>query len=224
MKSFIIRLKENELSTRIANDCIDQAKKFNFHIESFDGINGNNADKIFFDDNIEKYPIKLKRDTPGVKGCAASHYMLWKQCVRDQVPYLILEQDGYMIRNFPEEIVDKTIDVCKLDAANPFNDGYENHLGLDKKISVIDYDLSWGYKKKSAPYGGYFRGAWSYIIKPHAAEKLIDSFQKNGWVPADKQFGEKIIKLQVTSSTIFRIHPYYNSKNIEENSLTRNLR
>ena len=67
--------------------------------------------------------------------------------------------------------------------------------------------MSWEYKKDKAPYGGYFRGAYSYIIKPIAAKKLINAIYKNGWVPADKQIAENLIKLEATSSTIVRIHP-----------------
>lgn len=221
MKSFIIRLKDNSLSSSIANECVTQAKKFNLDIDYFDAFDGNAATNYLEKEKIFQYPKKLKHATGGVKGCFASHYFLWNLCVVENVPLLILEHDAFMIRPLPANILENFQDVCKLDSCNPFSDMYDSQVSEDFGNNVIDYDLSWGYKKKAAPYGGYFRGAWSYIIKPHAADIIIRQVKNNGWVPADKQFGESILKLQCTQSTIFRIHKKYNHSNIQELSLTR---
>ena len=221
MKSFIIRLKENKFSNEISDSCVAQALHFNLQVEKFDAVTGEKAEEIFANDNIKKYHKSLKKDTPGVKGCAASHYLLWKKCAESAESCLILEHDAFMIRPLPKNLEAQFQDVCKLDWHNPYDATYDSLVSKDWGEQVIDYDLSWGYKKKSAPYGGYFRGAWAYVIKPHAAKKLIDQIKINGWVPADKQFGESILKLQTTESTIFRIHSVYNHKNIHELSLTR---
>jgi hypothetical protein len=120
-------------------------------------------------------------------------------------------------------VLDQFDHVLKLDNNNPFAVDYDRQVAQDRGTSVIPYNINWGYKKKAAPYGGYFRGAWAYIIKPRAAEKLIQAFKTNGWVPADKQFGVDVVNLKTTASTVFRIHPTYTSDNIEQLSLTRNL-
>jgi GR25 family glycosyltransferase involved in LPS biosynthesis len=221
MKSFIIRLKNNELSNITAIECVVQAKKFNLDINFFDALTPDDANKLISDDRLFQYPKKLKHESGGVKGCFASHYSLWKMCSKQSESFLILEHDAYMIRALPANIENVVLDVCKLDSCNPFNEDYDNNVIKNNGDNIIDYDLSWGYKGKNAPYGGYFMGAWSYILKPHAAKIMIDTVHKNGWVPADKQFGENILKLQCTSSTIFRIHSKYNSNNIKELSLTR---
>lgn len=222
MKSYIIRLKNNDFSCKIAEECIQAALRFNLNIDFFDAVNGEEASIIFENDKIFKYPKSLKKETLGVKGCAASHYLLWKQCAKDNVPYLILEHDAYMIRPLPENIEEKIIDVCKLDSNSPYDESYDDEVSENRGDQIVDYDLSWGYKKKSAPYGGYFKGAWSYIIQPHAAKKILEQIKLNGWVPADKQFGKNILHLQATQSTIFRIHKIYNHSNIYDLSLTRN--
>lgn len=222
MKSFIIRLKDHEFSSEIADQCVAQAKTFGLNVDYFDGVTGPEAQFIFDQDSIHKYPQKLKRGTPGVQGCAGSHYLLWRQCVTENVPYLILEQDGYMIRPLPD-VLDQFDHVLKLDSCDPFADDYNQQVAQDHGSSVVPYNINWGYKKKAAPYGGYFRGAWSYIIKPQAAKLLIQAFKTNGWVPADKQFGVDLLNLKTTASTIFRIHPTYTSDTIEQLSLTRNL-
>ena len=43
MKAKIITLKDNELSERVAKDCIAQAAKFGVSVEIFDAINGFDA-------------------------------------------------------------------------------------------------------------------------------------------------------------------------------------
>lgn len=222
MKSFIIRLRDHKFSSDIADQCVAQAKTFGLDIDYFDAITGPEACKVFDQDGVHKYPQKLKRNTAGVQGCAASHYLLWKQCATDKIPYLILEQDGYMIRPLPE-VLDKFKHVLKLDSCDPFAQDYHQQISQDYGTAVVPYDINWGYKKKAAPYGGYFKGAWAYIIKPQAAELMIQAFKSNGWVPADKQFGVDLLDLKATASSIFRIHPVYTSDNIEHLSLTRNL-
>jgi len=221
MKSFIIRLRDNELSNSVAVECVNQAKTFDLNINFFDALTPDDADNLITSDQLFRYPKYLKKDTGGVKGCFASHYSLWKMCAAQSESFLILEHDAFMIRPLPSGIEDNIIDVCKLDSENPFNEDYESKILKDNGESINDYDLSWGYKRKKAPYGGYFRGAWAYILKPHAAQIIIDQVQRNGWVPADKQFGENILKLQCSSSTIFRIHNKYNYNNIKDLSLTR---
>jgi hypothetical protein len=223
MKSYIIRLADNAFSCRIAEQCVEQAHKFGLTVDIFDGITGDQADELFHSDRIQKYPRKLKKNTAGVRGCAASHYMLWKKCVQDNEPYLILEQDAYMIRPLPD-LVPYFLDVCKLDSCDPFAQDYQQQIAQDQGNGIQDYALDWGFKRHSAPYGGYFRGAWAYIIKPQAALRCVESFQQQGWVPADKQFGCELLQLKASQSTIFRIHPEYTAENIESLSLTRNLK
>ena len=65
------------------------------------------------------------------------------------------------------------------------------------------------------------RGAYGYIIKPHAAKKVIDWIVVNGFVPADQQIGDALVDIQVVAPSIVRLHPdYYNR--IGELSLTGN--
>jgi glycosyl transferase family 25 len=219
MKSFIIRLRDNEHSCKIAKECVEQAEKFNLKVEYFDGVLGNAADGIFAADGIIQYPKKLKKSLPGIKGCAASHYLLWKKCIADNESYLILEHDSYMIRPLPKIDFE---DILKLDPHNPFSETYERDIETDQELKILDYKNR-EYKPKLAPYGEYFLGAWAYIIKPAAAKILVGIIKEKGWVPADKQLGSDLLHLETTSSTIFRIHPLYNFKNIQSLSLTRNL-
>jgi hypothetical protein len=65
------------------------------------------------------------------------------------------------------------------------------------------------------------RGAYGYIIKPHAAKKIVEWISVNGFVPADNQIGDALVDIQVVSPTIVRLHPAYYNR-IGELSLTGN--
>ena len=172
MKFKIIRLKNNPISEKYAAECVTQAKTFGIDVDYFDAING-----LEYPSHLEKLKIvpryKFKKGRAGVFGCFLSHYYLWKKCIEDNVPYLILEHDGYFIK-------------------------------LEKNQT-----------------GNYMRGAYGYIIKPHAAKKVIDWIVVNGFVPADQQIGDALVDIQVVAPSIVRLHPdYYNR--IGELSLTGN--
>lgn len=222
MKYFIIRLKNNSISEKYADECVDQAKQFNIHIEYFNAING-----LEYQQHLDQLKIspryKFKKGRAGVFGCFLSHYYLWKQCVTDNIPYVILEHDGYIIKPFPTDILNYFEDVLKLDGLDPFGSNYENEL-------TDETNLNLSYKKYHNPTakfleknqtGNYMRGAYGYIIKPHAAQRIVDWISANGFVPADQQIGNTLVDIQVVTPSLIRLHPAYFNQ-INALSLTRN--
>lgn len=221
MKAFIIRLKNNEISEKYARECVDQAKQFNVAVEYFDAING-----IDYPQHLEKLKInpkyKFKKGRAGVFGCFLSHYYLWKKCITDNIPYLILEHDGYFIRPLPEDILESFNDVLKLDNFDPYSKSYDTVMNeTDGPIFVQKYYNDKAKFLEKNQTGNYMRGAYGYIIKPHAAKKIISWINENGFVPADQQLGDAIVDIQVTTPTIVRLHPSYHNR-IGELSLTGN--
>jgi glycosyl transferase family 25 len=222
MKNFIIRLKDNPISEKHADECVTQAKTFGIDIAYFDAING-----LEYPSHLERLKIfpkyKFKKGRAGVFGCFLSHYYLWKKCMEDGIPYLILEHDGYFVGPLPDNVLDRFDDVLKLDGLDPFSKEYELALENEKNTALT-------YKKYHNPTakfleknqtGNYLRGAYGYIIKPHAAKTIVDWIAVNGFVPADNQIGDALVDIQVVSPTIIRLHPAYNNK-IRELSLTSN--
>jgi GR25 family glycosyltransferase involved in LPS biosynthesis len=224
-KCFIIRLEENELSCRIAEDCFNQATKHNVESNYFKAILGHDWEFHYAKLNIRRAG-KFKKNRVGVLGCFLSHYYLWKQCVDDNIPYLILEHDGYFIKNLPNDILDKFDDVLKLDRLDPYSSSYNNSLDAENNlpITVLPYtNPSSKYKTRIGLGTTYFKGAYSYIIKPHAAKKIVDHININGHVTADQQINNLIVKLETTSPTVARLHPFYSTDgNIKSASLTGN--
>ena len=225
MKTFIIRLKENEHSCKMAKDCFNQAIQFGVNdIQNFDAINGFDSDAYYAKYKI-KPKTKLKKGRKGVIGCFLSHYTLWLKCISDNVPYLILEHDGYLIRPLPKNILDNFDDVLKLDRLDPFSDQYNSILEKEKN-EPITYSKYYNKQAKNPAKigtGNYFRGAWSYIIKPQACKKLVTHIRENGHVTADQQIGDLIVDTKTTIPTIARLHPFYAvGSNIKTASLTGN--
>ena len=222
MKYKIIRLKDNPISEKYATDCVEQAAKLGINIEYFDAINGLEYQSHLAKLNIHpKY--KFKKGRAGVYGCFLSHYYLWKKCIADGVPYLILEHDGYFIKPLPVDILNQFTDVLKLDGENPFSKDYDQIINLKnaQPISIQKYnnpDAKFLHKNQT---GNYMRGAYGYIIKPHAAKTIVDWISINGFVPADNQLGDALVDIQVTVPSVVRLHPAYNNR-IRELSLTSN--
>jgi GR25 family glycosyltransferase involved in LPS biosynthesis len=229
MKSYIIRLKNNAISEKYADLCVAQARKFDIDVEYFDGING-----LEYPQHLARLGIspryKFKKGRAGVFGCFLSHYYLWLQCAAGDQPFLILEHDGFVIRPLPDRILDTFTDVLKLDSLDPYSKHYDTAVmaHLDQPIVVSKYHNSQAKTLNDGSdfvekigTGNYVRGAYSYIIKPHAAQKLVDWIKHNGFVPADQQIGDAVVDIQVTVPTMVRLHPDYHNR-IKEISLTGN--
>ena len=217
MKAKIITLKGNELSERIAKESIEQASKFNVSVEYFEAVNGFSAEHHLVDLGIR--PKKKMR--PGVLGCALSHIYLWRQCVEDNESYLILEHDGYFIEPLPNNVLDLFEDVLKLDNCNPYSEFYEQEM--EKKslnqLEVINLPED---RRMVGGVGQYSKGAYAYIIKPHAAAQLLEYISINGITKADHQLGNAVCKIKTVNKTIARLHPYYLGK-VKELSTTNFL-
>jgi glycosyl transferase family 25 len=222
MKYKIIRLKDNPISEKHAAECVEQAAKFGIEVSYFDAINGLEYQSHLTTLNIHpKY--KFKKGKAGVYGCFLSHYYLWRQCIADNVPYCILEHDGYFIKPLPADMLDHFTDVLKLDGENPFTKHYDHIINSQnaQTVSIQKYhnpDAKFLHKNQT---GNYMRGAYGYIIKPHAAKIIVDWISVNGFVPADNQLGDALVDIQVTVPSVVRLHPAYNNR-IRELSLTSN--
>jgi len=212
MKFKIIRLKDNSISEKYAAECVDQAKKFGIDVDYFDAINGIEYQKHL--DELKIAPrYKFKKGRVGVFGCFLSHFYLWEECVEEDVPYCILEHDGYFISHLPENILDSFTEVLKLDDLDPFSKSYNDSLEFQKDLPLTVkkyYNPTAKFLEKNGT-GNYMKGAYGYIIKPQAAIKLISWIKDHGFVPADNQLGDAIVDIQVVTPSIVRLHPdYYN--------------
>ena len=204
MKAKIITLKNNELSERIAKESIEQAALMNINVEYFDAVNGFHSEKHLVELGIRP----KKKMKAGALGCALSHIYLWRQCVEDNEPYLILEHDGYFIEPLPDNVLDLFDDVLKLDNCNPYSNDYEQEIENKSKnqLQILDIEKDETFLDIA---GYYSRGAYAYIIKPCAAKKILEHISINGIMKADHQLGDIVCKVVTVNKSIVRLHPYY---------------
>jgi GR25 family glycosyltransferase involved in LPS biosynthesis len=225
MKTFIIRLEENEHSCTMAKDCYDQAKKHGLKPEYFKAVNGKDWKKHYLQTAI-KPARKFKKGRLGVRGCFFSHYYLWLDCIKTGIPYVILEHDGYILKPFGNSILDQFDDVLKLDRLDPYSKSYNDRLEEEKTLplEIQKYTNLSPKNPHKIGTGNYFKGAYAYIIKPHAAYKLVKHIRQNGHVTADQQIGDWIVDTRTTVPSLARLHPFYSvGNNIKTHSLTQGL-
>jgi glycosyl transferase family 25 len=229
MKTFIIRLKDDEHSCEVAKDCYNQAKKFGLDVEYFDAINAHDAEHHYAATGIRKAK-KFKKNRPGVMGCFFSHYYLWQKCIELDEPIIILEHDGYFLDYLPSNILDTFTDVLKLDNCDPFSKAYNRTIDsqANDTVRVIEYynpTAKDTLTKKFKGSGNYLKGAYSYIITPCGATKLINFINEFGHLPADQQIGNSVVDIKVVVPTLARLHPVYSEgSNIKSLSLTREIK
>lgn len=231
MKTFIIRLKENELSNRLAQETYDSCVNLNIFPNYYDGVVIKEYSEITnsYNLNIDESQKALSL---GTFGCFLSHWLLWKECSVQKESFLILEHDAVVLKN-PKEIESGIIDVCHLDAFIPFNsnlpfDSEEyylkyNELCLEKKEGISPYPLNKFYSGDSltSVTGCNFKGAYGYLLKPSAAKKLVIFCDKYGALPADRALCEKVLFLQRSNSTYVRLNSFFKSLKIQRDYTTR---
>ena len=208
----------------MAQECYDQAVKFNLQPEFFKAINGNDADYHYKKTNLKKKK-KFKKGKAGVLGCFFSHYYLWNKCISLDEPIIILEHDGYIIKPITDDILDSFDDVLKLDRHDPYSKTYNEVIlkEQDFELNIVKYTNPTPKDPKKLGTGNYFKGAYSYILKPEGAKKIVNWVKENGHLPADQQIGDWILDTKVTVPTLARLHPFYaEGNNLSTASLTAN--
>lgn len=230
MKTFIIRLKGHDHSETMARECQQQAKKFNIDAQLFDGIYGTTAERHYQVTKVPRPKKKLKKGREGVLGCFFSHYYLWDACSKDTEPYLILEHDGYLLREISDEVLNSFNDVLKLDACDPYSSNYNDQINEGLGLKDIKIEKYWNLTAKNPAKigtGNYFKGAYAYILKPRGAQKLINFIHENklgiGHRTADQQIGDAVLDTRCTVPSLARLHPFYSEgDNLKSASLTGN--
>jgi len=202
MKAFVITIKGHEYSEGKADQCIETgARVGKIDVERFYGVNKDEAYSVMSKRSLDwswannnsspsRCPITGLRQHPYYKGsdfsaligCTMSHYSLYERCVELNEPILILEHDAVFIREFPEF---EFKGICQI---NDPNGGGKNGKRLSEllirngKIGVSPKTPNIG-STKDFPDG--LAGNSAYVIKPFAAQELINKYHKLGVWPND---------------------------------------
>ena len=220
MKAYVIILQDHELGEEVGAQAIEAAQQFDIDAIRYNAVDGYYSKAKFDRYGIDKFLNYTIIDKPGHQGCFLSHYELWIKCVELNEPIIIMEHDGIFIRPLPEDILDHFDEVMRLDCFQWFMDGYNE--SVEESISQpIDYfHRTFDYEYYCT--GGYYIGAYGYIIKPAGAKKLIEFAKNRGVVCTEVMLGEKIVNVVSTTATVIRMHPHYIGQDVKF-STTYNL-
>lgn len=223
MKTHVIYMSENEFSVKMTEDTIKSLNKFEIEYELVDGVKGVEGIDIMKTHNISPSSYVNPREwTPGTIGCLVSHYLLWDQCSKQDQPFLILEQDGVLLRD-PKELLPLIENVCHLDAYLPFENIHsdsEDHSEL-YNTRVLQYKEGVSTHPSSNFYGtrdvtgDVFRGTYGYIITPQGAKDIIKFIKKYGAFPSDRCLCSSATYLQRANSTYVRLNPFFENLDIQ---------
>jgi glycosyl transferase family 25 len=171
-KTFVIAIKGHPVSESQLQDCLDSAKKFNWDIETFWGVNGNTLTDDSWK-NIRVTPLlnKPTMNRKGTWGCFFSHWQLWNKCIDLNEPIIVLEHDAIIMEQWrPIEINDAMIKLHRY------------------------------YKQKNPKYDDD-SGLWSpsthaYCILPNHAKQLINFALTVGGFETDRMMGDRVLKVE----------------------------
>lgn len=170
MKSFVITIMSMEESVRCADRCIKTAKKHGTTVEYFDAVTPKDDPESFLKN--EGVPLEgfkgIYSRWQNVLSCFSSHYTLWKECAEGKEDYLIFEHDAVVLDKIPKLHYRGLISF-----GQPSYGSYKTppSFGVNKLISKQ-----------------YFPGAHAYMIKPRAAQVVIERAKRDA-CPTDVFLG-----------------------------------
>jgi len=224
MQAYAIVLESSELAQQIFAEAQESAEQYGIELQPHPAVLGYNSRPLFEDYGIDRFLNYTIIDKPGHQGCFLSHFQLWQKCVELKEPVIILEHDGIFIRSLPNDVLDHFDEVLRLDCYQWFKEGYNDQVeaSLSKPVA---------YSRRPADYswhssGGYYVGAYGYIVKPQGAAKLIAHAQQNGVVCTEAHIGLDIVNIVSTTVTVVRMHDHYVEQDATEwqkHSTTNNL-
>jgi GR25 family glycosyltransferase involved in LPS biosynthesis len=206
MKAYVITLKGNDYSEQAADRCIASAKKYGVDVEKFYGVDKTHSQEVMESFGLkwtwannntkaENCPISGLYTFPytsssgslaalGSKiGCSMSHYLLWKKSVDLDEPILILEHDAVFVRPLPK--IDFT-GICQINdptGATP-RGGWWSQQMKNRGVDGV-FEKTWIRKPNERHIPDGLAGNSAYMVKPWAAQELINKYHELGVWPND---------------------------------------
>jgi GR25 family glycosyltransferase involved in LPS biosynthesis len=170
-KTFVIAIKGHAVSEAQLKDCLASAKRLDWKVETFWGVNGHTLTEDSWK-NIGVTPLlnKPTMNRKGTWGCFFSHWILWNRCLELNEPIIVLEHDAVIMEHWSPIEIDEAM------------------------IKLHRY-----YKQKN-PKNDDDSGLWSpsthaYCILPKHAEQLINFARTVGGYETDRMMGDRVLKV-----------------------------
>lgn len=201
MKAYCIILEGHPYSERVGRRCIDSARDIGgIHVERFKAVDADNAVAVMHRHRLTwtwgegvcpKTRLNMHPYGGGAAriGCAMSHFLLWKACVEAGEDFLILEHDSVFIRQMPEVDFDFICQINDPRGATRRGDWWSD-LMADRGPGVF-YKTWVTWKTQKIPDG--LAGNSAYLLKPKAAQRLVDLYETVGVWPNDATMCEQLV-------------------------------
>lgn len=213
MKTFIVRVKNNEKSENYAQDCLKSCKG-KFDAELFDGVNPSTLE---YWSNIYKlepmaqsraigHQLASKKIYDAKKSCFLNHVRLWNKCVELNEPIAFIEHDAHCINAWDNKPFDELLILNIKSALNQ-----EVFKLLKNQVDKINFGLGiceykqspLVFKKNPKFHGGLMMpGTAAYAITPKGAKRLLSHLHM-GWEQSDYYINTKSVRIQYANPEYF---------------------
>lgn len=187
MKAFIIYLREVQHTIDSALECKRTARLHGLDAWLMEGFTPSRADAFIKANNLQPYLpgpklFAIKWQKGGVRGCMISHYHAWQKCIELNEKIVVLEHDSRVVS---ETYTEDFEDVLHLDGYRFEKDPNQGQAPVVENFINI---------KKGE---NQLMGTYGYVIKPHAAKRLIQGAHEDGLTAADMFVKDKYVHIQV---------------------------
>lgn len=205
MKAYAIVIRDNLISESAFKVLEDSHQRHNggggslFSLSRFDAVTPETHERILQENNLRwTYPWEERefdksvglwknpyssRNRASTISCSLSHFLLWKTCLKENEPILILEHDAVFIKGLDfGYILESSFEIV----------GINSPAGATRKAKDFEKNIMRGTQKiqpvpkidyPNIPQG--LAGGSAYIMKPSGARKAISLFEKHGVWPND---------------------------------------
>lgn len=187
MKAFIIYLKEVQHTIDSALECKRTARLHGLDAWLMEGFTPSRADAFIKANNLKPYLpgpklYNIKWQKGGVRGCMISHYHAWKKCIELNEKIVVLEHDSRVVSDtYTEDFQD----ILHLDGYRWGADPYQDQVPFVEDFVNV---------RKGE---NQLKGTYGYVIKPHAAQRLIQGAHEDGITASDMFVKDKYVRIQV---------------------------
>jgi len=161
--TILISLKRSESRRKSAVEILNKLSPLDWQLlDGIDGLQLQNTPPEYRESKVVRllgFPL-----TPSEIGCFLSHRQAWVRCIEKGKPTLILEDDFSIAPNFNQAITALSYEHQDWDIAR-----LQGLVDTPNSVIISDSDYQIVVNQEDP------LGATGYIIKPHAAKKLIQS-------------------------------------------------
>ena len=186
MKAFIIYLREVQSTIDAALECKRTARQYGLDAWLMEGFTPSRADSFIKEQNLKPYLpgpklYNIKWQKGGVRGCMISHYHAWKKCIELDQKIVVLEHDSRVVsENYTQDFQD----VLHLDGYRFDEDPNQGEPIVEDFVNIRKGE-------------NQLMGTYGYVIKPHAAKRLIQGAHEDGITASDMFVKDKYVRIQV---------------------------